>query len=908
MAAMGLQVVLSPQDTQQSFVQMLSNNLPKVLDDNSGSHRDKSPSLYGLIYTLIPAVLLAIVLLSTFFGLRGKLRRLYIPRTFLDTLTEEEKTPQASNTAFGWIKFFERTSDTLVLNSQSLDGYLFVRFFKIVVVICFIGFLITGTILLPINATGGGGQHQLDRLSFSNVKDPNRYYAHTFVAWVFFGFVLFMITRETIYLIHLRQAYLLSPWNSSRISSRTVLFTSVPKTYRNEEKLKSIFDEIKQVWLVEDFKKLEGNVEKMDKAAMRLEYAEIKLIKDTNARRLKELKKRKPERGRSPERASPGRWVNLQRRPKQTVGFRLNFLMGHRVDTISYSRKQLHKQIPEIRADQKMHLDGDTKLLGAVFVEFETQSAAQAAYSLVSYNHPGRMVPRQVGILPNEVIWKHLRIPDWEVSLRQLIATALICLMTIFWGIPVAFVGSISNVQYLSKKYAWLHWIDSLSDKQVGVLTGLLPALLLGLLTTIVPKICRLVAKHAGSVTLSQVELRTQIYYFIFSLIQVFLVTTFSSGATAVFGEIAREPSSAPTLLAQNLPKASNFYISYFILYGVAMSAVYVFNPAGLFFYVILPKIWPYSTPRESYNAYITLESPNFGSEAAKWTNLAVIAISYSCIAPLVLGFATVGFGLIYLALRYNFIYVFDTDIDTKGAFYAQALQQMIVGVYIAELCLIGLFASRSGSTSTANGPLILTVALFIATLLYHYWMHKTLKPLTELLPRNLLTETEQGYDDALTAEHGDAGARQPLLTPTSPDHDGEDGHTATRVNAIQVLAKHAESHNWLRRFFTPRTSSVAAIAKSLHPGLRQPVPPYPQEVARAAYINPVITREPPVLWIVKDDMGLSEREIVETREEVGAEGVEMTDKGAWLDEKNGIVWDEERLREMPLWKGRVVY
>lgn len=45
----------------------------------------------------------------------------------------------------------------------------------------------TRPILFPVNATGGGGQKELDILSFSNVKNPTRYFAHVFVAWIFLG-------------------------------------------------------------------------------------------------------------------------------------------------------------------------------------------------------------------------------------------------------------------------------------------------------------------------------------------------------------------------------------------------------------------------------------------------------------------------------------------------------------------------------------------------------------------------------------------------------------------------------------------------------------------------------------------------------------------------------------------------
>lgn len=72
--------------------------------------------------------------------------------------------------------------------------------------------------------------------------------------------------------------------------------------------------------------------------------------------------------------------------------------------------------------------------------------------------------------------------------------------------------------------------------------------------------------------TTGSVALRVQSWYFPFQVIQVFLVTTFASGASSVASQIVQNPSSAVTLLAKNLPKASNFYIAYFILFGKSQS------------------------------------------------------------------------------------------------------------------------------------------------------------------------------------------------------------------------------------------------------------------------------------------------------------------------------------------------
>jgi hypothetical protein len=58
-----------------------------------------------------------------------------------------------------------------------------------ITIICLVGCVITWPILFPVNATGHGGQTELDLLSFSNInkQGKTRYYAHTFIAWIFFS-------------------------------------------------------------------------------------------------------------------------------------------------------------------------------------------------------------------------------------------------------------------------------------------------------------------------------------------------------------------------------------------------------------------------------------------------------------------------------------------------------------------------------------------------------------------------------------------------------------------------------------------------------------------------------------------------------------------------------------------------
>ena len=59
--------------------------------------------------------------------------------------------------------------------------------------------------------------------------------------------------------------------------------------------------------------------------------------------------------------------------------------------------------------------------------------------------------------------------------------------------------------------------------------------------------------------------------------------------------------------------------------------------------------------------------------------------------------------GLFYLAYRYNILFVTDTAVDTHGLIYPRALKQLLSGVYIAEVCMIGMFI-----ISKAAGPAVL--------------------------------------------------------------------------------------------------------------------------------------------------------------------------------------------------------
>lgn len=405
-----------------------------------------------------------------------------------------ERTIPEHPSLLGFIKDLASTHDDYILGHQSIDAYLYVRFLKMIVVLCFVGCCITWPVLFPVNATGGGGQGGLDILSFSNVNSSGRYFVHTFVAWTYLGFVMFAITRETLHYISLRQAYLLSSWNASRISARTVLFTSIPDEYLDAQRLRHLFPAFKQIWIAMDPGDLNDKVEDRDEAALMLEKAEISMSEAANDKRLQvynDNDKASEKDDEAPLSRPSNRRVDNDVRPTHRLKKKMVVEYGKKVDTIDWARDELAKSVPEIEELQDSHISNGSKRLPAAFVEFEDQQAAAVAFALSNHNEPAHIIGRQLGVLPDEVIWKNLHLKYWQTTIRYIIATAAVCALILFWSVPVAFVGILSNVDYLTGNVDFLRWLNSVPPVVLGVITGLLPTLLLALLMLLVPRLLR---------------------------------------------------------------------------------------------------------------------------------------------------------------------------------------------------------------------------------------------------------------------------------------------------------------------------------------------------------------------------------------------------------------------------------
>lgn len=383
--------------------------------------------------------------------------------------------------------------DKFVLyHHQCLDAYFFLRFLQTVIFICVVGCCLTWPILMPINAAGGGTATEFEKIGIGNIDQIRFFYAHAVLACVFFGFVLFTIARERLWLVGLRQAWFLAKPNVERLSSRTVLFLSAPTEALDEGNMKTYFgDGAVRIWPVTKAEALEALVSDRNEKVEKLEDAEMSLIRRANRRARRYLRRSSQEHGGEPSRDGVPDAAIKSSRPKHSLKI---LGMGKKVDAIEWLREQVKSKQDEIEDMRKSYDPGDPRGAAAVFVEFNTLAEAQRACQQVASADVLALTPRYVGVSPSEVFWGNLTIPHARRISQDGIASAIIIATIVFWSIPTGFVGLISNIGRLAETVEWLSFLKGLPKPVIGLLSGLLPPLALSTLSSYVAIIFR--CKH----------------------------------------------------------------------------------------------------------------------------------------------------------------------------------------------------------------------------------------------------------------------------------------------------------------------------------------------------------------------------------------------------------------------------
>lgn len=269
----------------------------------------------------------------------------------------------------------------------------------------------------------------------------------------------------------------------------------------------------------------------------------------------------------------------------------------------------------------------------------------------------------------------------------------------------------------------------------------------------------------------------------------------------------------------------------------------------------------------------------------------------------MVLGFATIGFILLYIGFRYNFLFVYGMKVDMKGEAYSRALQQLMTGVYLSTICLIGLFAISAGNNTNAVGPLVIMVIFLVVLIAWHVLTGKAFGPLEQHLPIYRLETNQSSQAPAEGVE--DVEQQAGVGTGTSNEQSEKNIQEKDDLPAVLTTGGPYQNRtgNFLTLWANPSIDRTFQDKKKLLDSWSKTFaePEHlTQDEIDVAYMHPALQAETEsMIWVPRDQHGVSAIFVEENRQA----SLQSSDQNAWLNDKGKVEWDHEHVKDCPIYE-----
>jgi hypothetical protein len=519
---------------------------------------------------------------------------------------------------------FFQMPDLPLQHVSGLDNYFFDRYLHTVTRIFLLLGLTIPPILIPLNVVDGkneaGGVKGLDRLSFSNIglSHTNRYWVHLVIAILVVALVCRILQREVREYTRIE--------SSLSVSHGSTLLISSSLQHLSSKAIRQHFHKtaggVQSIVANRDYSSLRTKLRRRDALIEKLELAETTLIMKANYNQ--KLGRTKDGRYRHPMPLWT-KYLDQKDRPSIRL-FKIPWLpslpfIRTQVDAIHHFRTEVARSNAEIEWDQE-HPDTFPPT-NSSFVHFNQRISTQlATIALKARISPSWTLKH--GTTPSDTIWAHVSISWWQQCLRTATVYLLVTMLTLGFAVPVTMIGSLSQIKYLANVVSWLRWVGTLPNWFLAVLQGVLPPVLLAVVTAAVPLVIRLLANIEGLHSRQATENHVQIYYFAFLFIQGFLTISLSAGITTIAGELTDTIQAVPAVLAQNLPKACNYFFSYITINTSTAVVSTLIHVNQLLNFLILSPIFD-RTARQKWMRGDNVGLQKWGTFIPVFTNIACI-------------------------------------------------------------------------------------------------------------------------------------------------------------------------------------------------------------------------------------------------------------------------------------------
>jgi len=203
--------------------------------------------------------------------------------------------------------------------------------------------------------------------------------------------------------------------------------------------------------------------------------------------------------------------------------------------------------------------------------------------------------------------------------------------------------------------------------------------------------ILKVMVRFQGLITYSKQEQSVLTKYYFFQITNVFLTVLLVGSILGFADRLSHyiySPGDFVKAVAASVPPQSNFYINYVSVSCITQSILLLLRPLDPLIFFIMTKV--ISTPKKD------LEKPPtypYSSIYGQTSIIFLVVLTYSTISPLILPFGIIYFGLSYLTVKYNIIYVFKQDYEGGGIMWPIMFNHICFGVGLYQITITGVLS-----------------------------------------------------------------------------------------------------------------------------------------------------------------------------------------------------------------------
>ena len=328
-----------------------------------------------------------------------------------------------------------------------------------------------------------------------------------------------------------------------------------------------------------------------------------------------------------------------------------------------------------VSLDSEGHIeDHINEVTDKAFVVMRTFTAATIAIQSMHSSKPGAM---QVAPAPEprDVLWENIYVSKGATRTRSILGEFFVILIISFYVIPVALVSLLVSESALVSSSPRLAQLDHATALFSSAIAMVQPMCIVAL-QQLLPPLFMAIGKLEGLISFSDVQMRAFSRYFLFQVINVFLVTTIAGSIFDTIAIIVETPEAAFEMLGNSLPRMSSFFISFVTIktfLGLGMELVRTMSLIqATVRYLIIPNA-TLRTARSVVAGMRAIDDPGwfpFHKILAQDMLVVVISVVFAVVAPLVLLPCILFCTFSRIMWTHHHLYVYESVFESGGMFW----------------------------------------------------------------------------------------------------------------------------------------------------------------------------------------------------------------------------------------------